>query len=306
MSDEICGNDTYANARVDAAIVQAVAESSDEPFWIYAQTSLIRWVRTAHRLTGEPEPGIRAITEIAQDKAKLQALVAKAVDRAKTPDERTEARELERWLTDWLSLDPKLISAQMTTLTCIGARTQRTTVTSRDGKHRTRIGERTGSWDLWDPSSLPPYARKAAYDALSELRGGRPSTTPTPDDPGATSTRRATRARSERTGFETMTASIDTIEQAARDAKTAGHQLKNDLTRRNKAGKTPDPHESRLRIRAVKAAEKLETAATDLRLEISRATSPQVRTAEERRKTPMNDGPGQRGQTTETGLRDLS
>ena len=183
MSDEICGNDTYANARVDAAIVQAVAESSDEPFWIYAQTSLIRWVRTAHHLAGEPEPGIRAITEIAQDKAKLQALVAKAVDRAKTPDERTEARELERWLTDWLSLDPKLISAQMTTLTCVGARSQRTTVTSRDGKHRTRIGERTGSWDLWDPSSLPPYARKAAYDALSELRGRAPLDHPDPGRP---------------------------------------------------------------------------------------------------------------------------
>ena len=276
MSDEICGDDTYANARVDAAIVEAVAGSGDEPFWIHAQTSLIRWVRTAHRLAGEPEPGIRAITEIAQDKAKLQALVAKAVDRATTPDERTEARELERWLTDWLSLDPKLVSAQMTTLTCIGAPTQRTTVKSRDGKHRTRIGERTGSWDLWDPSSLPPYARKAAYEALRELRGGRPSTTPTPDDLGATSTRRATRARPERTGFEMMTASIDTIEQAARNAKTAGHRLKNDLTRRNKAGKTPDLHESRLRIRAVKAAEKLETAAAGLRLEINRLASPKA------------------------------
>ena len=276
MSDEICGDDTYANARVDAAIVEAVAGSGDEPFWIYAQTSLIRWIRTAHRLAGEPEPGIRAITEIAQDKAKLQALVAKAVDRAKTPDERTEARELERWLTDWLSLDPKLVSTQMKILTCIGAPTQRTTVTSRDGKHRTQIGERTGSWDLWDPSSLPPYARKAAYDALRELRGGRPSTTPTPDDLGATSTRRATRARPERTGFEMMTASIDTIEQAARDAKTAGRRLKNDLTRRNKAGKTPDLHESRLRIRAIEAAEKLETAATDLRLEISQLASPKT------------------------------
>ena len=277
MSDEICGDDTYANARVDATIVEAVAGSYDEPFWIHAQTSLIRWVRTAHRLAGKPEPGIRAITEIVQDRTKLKTLGGKAVDRAKTPDEQTEAQKMERWLEDWLSLDPKLVSAQMSTLTCVGSRTQRTTVTSRDGKHRIQIGERTGSWDLWDPSSLPTYyARQAAYNALRELRGGRAPTTRTPDDLGATSTRRATRARSERTDFETMTASIDTIEQAARNAKTAGRRLMNDLTHRNKAGKTPDLHENRLRTRAVEAAEKLETAATDLRLEISQLASPKT------------------------------
>ena len=276
MSDEICGDDTYANARVDAAIVEAVAGSYDEPFWIHAQTSLIRWVRTAHRLAGEPEPGIRSVTETAKNTAELKTLVKNAVDRATTPDERTEVRELERWLTDWLSLDPKLVSTQMATLTCVGAPTHRTTVTSRDGKHRTQIGERTGSWDLWDPASLPTYARKAAYHALTELQGGRAPTTRTPDDPEARSTPRATRSRSERTGFEMMTGSIDTIEQAARDAKTAGRRLKNDLTRRNKAGKTPDLHESRLRTRAVEAAEKLETAATDLRLEISQLASPKT------------------------------
>ena len=276
MTERICGDNTYSNARVDAAIVEAVAGSYDEPFWIHAQTSLIRWVRTAHRLAGEPEAGIRSVTETAKNTAKLEALVKKAVDRATTPDERTEARELERWLTDWLSLDPKLVSAQMATLTCIGAPTQRTTVTSRDGKHRTRIGERTGSWDLWDPASLPMYARKAAYNALSELRGGSPSTAQTRDDPEATNTRRATRTRPERTGFEMMTASIDTIEQAARDAKTAGRRLKNELTRRNKAGKTPNLHESRLRIRAVKAAEKLETATAGLHQEINRLASPKA------------------------------
>ena len=40
-----------------------------------------------------------------------------------------------------------------------------------------------------------------------------------------------------------MTASIDTIEQAARNARIAQRRLKNDLTRRNNAGRTADPRE---------------------------------------------------------------
>jgi hypothetical protein len=273
MTQEICGDDIYANARVDAGVAEALA-GTGEPCWIHAQTSLIRWIRTGHRLAGEPEPGIRSIAETAQNRAKLEALVAKAVPRAKTPDELTEAREMERWLThEWLLLDAKLATEQTTTLTYAGARTHKATVTSRDGKHRSHVGERTGSGDLWDPMSLPENARRAALEALRELR---PSTAWIRDDPGTASTKRATRARPKTTDFEVMTASIDTIEQAARNTKIAQRRLKNDLIRRNKAGKTPDLNERRLRIRALKAAEKLETVATGLRAEITRVAGPQA------------------------------
>ena len=207
---------------------------TQEPFWIEAQTNLLRWIRNGHRLAGEPEPGIRSVAEIAQNRAKLEALVKKAVDRAETPDERTEARELERWLTrDWLPLGAALASRQTTTLTLVGS--WDITVTSRDGTQRTRVGERTGSWDSWDPASLPVNGRRAAWEALAELRGGRPSTIH--DNPIAQSRARATRPRHKSTTFEVVTESIDTIEQAARSAKTTQRRLKNDLTHRNKSAR---------------------------------------------------------------------
>ena len=99
MTHKFCGDSSYANSRVDAGIAEALAGTSEEPFWIQAQTKLIRWIRNGHRLAGEPEPGIRSVAETAKNRAKLEALVKKAVDRAETPDELTEARELKRWLT---------------------------------------------------------------------------------------------------------------------------------------------------------------------------------------------------------------
>ena len=176
MTQKICRDNTYANARVDAVIAEAIA-GSEEPFWIQAQTNLIRWVRTGYRLTGEPEPGIRAVADTAKNNAKLAALVKKAASRPESSEDATEARELERWLTqEWLTLDSKLTSRLTETLAITGA--SKADVTSRDGKHRTLIGERTGSWDEWDPASLPEYARTAALKALNELRAGSPWTNP--------------------------------------------------------------------------------------------------------------------------------
>ena len=147
-------------------------------------------------------------------------------------------------------------------------------MTSRDGKDRTPVGERTGSWDRWDPANLPENARRAALNALRELRGESSSTID--DNPGAGSRTRAAGPRAESTGFEVMTTSIDTIEEAAKSTKTAGRRLKNDLTRRNRVGKTPESHERRLRIRALKAAGKLETAAACLRRDINRLADPKA------------------------------
>ena len=170
MNQEIREDDIYANARIDAGVAEALA-GNGKPFWISAQTNLIRWVRIGHRLAGEPEPGIRSVAETAKNRAKLETLVKKAASRAETTDEMNEARELERWLThDWLPLDTVLVSSQTRTLTRAGSEAQKTTVTSRDGARQTHIGERTGSWDLWDPASLPEKAAKAAYDAMRELR----------------------------------------------------------------------------------------------------------------------------------------
>ena len=66
-----------------------------------------------------------------------------------------------------------------------------------------------------------------------------------------------------------MTTSINTIEEATRSAKAAGRKLKTNLTRRNRAGKTPNLREKRLRTHAIQAAERLETTATSLHAKIS-------------------------------------
>ena len=175
MTHQICRDDIYANARVDAGVAEAIAGVNEEPFWVQAQTNLIRWVRTGHRLAGEPEPGIRSVAETARNTAKLETLITSALYRAGTGDKLAEARELERWLThDWLRLDTALTYRLTHTLAEAGA--QDITVTSRDGLHRTPVGERTGSWDRWDPTSLPEDACRAAQKALTELRGESPCT----------------------------------------------------------------------------------------------------------------------------------
>ena len=246
---------------------------NEEPFWIQAQTNLIRWIRNGHRLAGEPEPGIRSVAETAGSRTKLEALVKKALCRAETTDDLTEARELERWLThNWLPLDAALTSRLTTTLAEAGARA--ITVTSRDGTLQTRLGERTGSWDSWEPASLPKNACRAARTALAELRGESPWTIQ--DNPKTASRTRGTGPRPERTGFEVITASIDTIEQAAKSTKTAGRRLKNNLTHQNNVGNIPDRHETELRTRALKAAEKLETVATALHREMGRLAGPEA------------------------------
>ena len=268
MTHPICGNDAYANARVDAAVAEAIAGINNEPFWVQAQTNMIRWVRIGSQLAEEPEPGSRSIAETASSTVKLEALVAKARDQAQTTNDIDEAQELERWLThDWLPLDARLKSRLTKTLADAGA--EPITLTSRDGRRTIRLCERTGSWDQWDPASLPDNARRAAEDALTELWDGHPHRT-THDSATAASNTRATGSsrRKPNFGLELMTASIDTIEQAGKTTKTAGRRLKNDLTRRNSAGKTPNLKERRLRTRALKAAETLETVATDLRRDL--------------------------------------
>ena len=51
MTREICRDDTYANARVDAGVAEALADHSQEPFWEQAQTNLLRWVRKSTATT---------------------------------------------------------------------------------------------------------------------------------------------------------------------------------------------------------------------------------------------------------------
>ncbi len=168
MTHQICRDDIYANARVDAGVAEAIAGVNEEPFWVQAQTNLIRWVRTGHRLAGEPEPGIRSVAETARNTAKLETLITSALYRAGTGDKLAEARELERWLThDWLRLDTALTYRLTHTLAEAGA--QDITVTSRDGLHRTPVGERTGSWDRWDPTSLPEDPEQDGDQALRNL-----------------------------------------------------------------------------------------------------------------------------------------
>ena len=193
------------------------------------------------------------------------------MQRAGTAEQLTEARELERWLThDWLPLDTALTSRLTHTL--VEAADQEITVKSRDGLHHTPVGERTGSWDRWDPASLPKDACRAAQKALTELRDGRPCTVD--ENPEARDTARRAVQRPMGTAFGVMENAIDTIERAAKDAKAARRALKRDLTRRNRTRRIPSRNETRLRTLALRAAEKLEAATSGLGPEISQLANP--------------------------------
>ena len=274
MTHEICRDDSYANARVDAAVAQSIAGVNDKPFWLQAQTNLIRWVREGYRLAGEPGPPLLTVAETAADRAKLKALVDRAFERTAGTEEVNETRELERWLNhDWLALHPKLSSTLTATLLA-AASARDITVASRDGKQRTPVGVRVGSWDGWEPGSLPESARGAARTALAELRDGRCSTVG--ESPRATMAAQRAARQPAGPAFGVIENAIDALEQAAKTVKTARRALKNDLVRRNKGRKAPSGNERRLRALAATTAEKMEAAADGLGPEIRKLANPEA------------------------------
>ena len=60
------GDDCYANACVDAAVVTAIAGMPREPFWLSTHTHSIRWMRHAFAFIGKPHPILEEIFKIAQ------------------------------------------------------------------------------------------------------------------------------------------------------------------------------------------------------------------------------------------------
>ena len=267
MGRRICGTSAHANARVDAAIVGAAAGTSNEPFWIQAQTNLIRWIRTAHRLAGKAEPGLKAVAAVAEHADRLTALASAAGEAATRAEDVTETEDLERWLEKWLELNPKL--RQTLTRALKAAATQKLTVTSRDGRRRAEVGTRTGSWDDWDPSSLPPNACLATQNALADPNGGELATpkatdgdgTAGEDDPPRVEPLRPDNQIPDR-GYKVMIRSIEMIEHAARTAEAGGASLKIDLEHRNRREKRPDSLEIAFRKRTQDAVEQLKRSAT--------------------------------------------
>ena len=150
---------------------------NEEPFGYRAQTNLIRWVRTGHRLA--ESCGARNPVEWRRrprNTAKLETLITGALYRAGTGDKLAEARELERWLThDWRAWTAPVTYRLTHTLAEAGAQdiTAQAATVCTARRHRL---ERTGSWDRWDPTSLPEDACRAAQKALTELRGESPCT----------------------------------------------------------------------------------------------------------------------------------
>ena len=76
-------------------------------------------------------------------------------------------------------------------------------------------------------------------------------------------------------GREPMPTNLS-IEQAAKDVKTARRTLKSDLARRNRTSKEPSRNERRLRAIATKAAESLEAAPSGLGPEIGGLANPET------------------------------
>ena len=197
-------NDCYANSRIDAAIVEALASGESASsvleriisnalaggpgsldgagplFRVQAYTNIMYWIRMANRIAGQPDPGIAAIAETARSTARLTALSENAADRAVIPDDLSDIRGFVKFLArDWLAVDSTLAIELDETLQYVGD--MNVMVTSRDGTRISRIGERTGSWNVWNPESLPATARTAALEAIEELRAGNPAKPPAPD-----------------------------------------------------------------------------------------------------------------------------
>ena len=237
MTHEIGDNDDcYANSRIDAAVVEALAGSESasrelgtiienalhggevhgdtgEPFRMRAYTNIMRWLRTAHRIAGDPDPGIAAIAETARSTARLAALSERAADRAATPEDLSDIRGFVEFLTgDWFAVNSTLATKLDETLRYVGA--MNVTVTSRDRTRMSRIGERTGSWNLWDPESLPAEASAAALEAIEEFRVGSRAKPPAPDAEEA--------ERAER--FKPLRVEPVTLDVLRAEARTGGHE----------------------------------------------------------------------------------
>ena len=284
----------YENSRIDAVVVEALAgderpggelariiderlcggelhADDKEAFRVEAYTNIMRWLRIAHRIAGDPDPGIAAIAETARSTARLTVLSERAADRAATPDALSDVRGFVKFLTgEWLALHSTLGMRLDETLSYVGA--MGVTVTSRDGTRMSRVGERSGSWSLWDPESLPVAARTAALEAIEELRAGS-SAEPValdverrePVEPPklprfaqvSLDTLLAETAEDGDRDLETMW--IATIELAARSTQLAQHTLE-------EVGTLAE----RLRSRALTAVTDLENASDSLCREVSR------------------------------------
>ena len=65
----------YEDAQIDAAVITALKDSTNAPFWHQAYGSAIRRIRSISMLAGNGEPSLREIAALLDNDTVLEALV---------------------------------------------------------------------------------------------------------------------------------------------------------------------------------------------------------------------------------------
>ena len=166
----------YEDAQIDAAVITALNDSTNAPFWRQAYGSAIRRIRSMSMLAGNGEPSLGEIAALLDNDTVLEALVQAGAARSGGTERERDSHINQGWLeNDWRPMDHGLRNRIVEDIRLAAA--SRLRVTGPTGQtNAPTIGERRGPWLhdgrlRWNVSPLPGHIRKAVHKAVHQLHG---------------------------------------------------------------------------------------------------------------------------------------
>ena len=170
----------YEDAQIDAAVVTALNDSENAPFWRQAYGSAIRRIRSMSILAGNGEPSLREVAALLDNDTVLEALAQAGAARSGETERERDSHVNQDWLeNEWRPMDHGLRNHVVEGIRPTAA--SRLTVTGPTGETGApTIGERRGPWLhdgrlRWDIYRLPTQIRAPIGKVIEELNPAAPS-----------------------------------------------------------------------------------------------------------------------------------